>query len=164
MPGETVETACQEVEDTLRKFRDEVSGFQYELRANFSPSTFEIEREHPFVSMVAHHAKNTTSMELAFLAEPFWTDCVLLSCTGIPVAVYRPKSRVFMQGQDMSILPLHSIRYIVGTFQAYSLPETGLSRSSFPKEQCADAQSTSPAYLGTTPHMSGSNSDVPSGT
>lgn len=95
VPGETAATVREEVEHILRKVAGEVPSFQYDLRVTFSRSTFEIKQDHPFVSLVSQHAERTTGSKPDLLAEPFWTDCALLSDKRIPVVIYGPKGEGF---------------------------------------------------------------------
>lgn len=69
--------------------------FQYNLRVTFSRSTFKIKQDHPFVSLVSQHSERTTGSKPDLLAEPFWTDCALLSDKGIPVVIHGPKGEGF---------------------------------------------------------------------
>lgn len=100
VPGETAATVREEVEHILRKVAGEVPSFQYDLRVTFSRSTFEIKQDHPFVSLVSQHAERTTGSKPDLLAEPFWTDCALLSDKRIPVVIYGPKGEGFMRRRN----------------------------------------------------------------
>ncbi|KAF9641269.1 hypothetical protein BFW01_g629 [Lasiodiplodia theobromae] len=91
VPGETAETVRGEVDAILKRLEGDVPGFKYELRVTFKRSTFDIDRAHPFVSLVSQKVEETTGAKPTFLAEPFWTDCALLSDAGIPVVIYGPK-------------------------------------------------------------------------
>ncbi|KAH7046745.1 tryptophan synthase beta subunit-like PLP-dependent enzyme [Macrophomina phaseolina] len=91
LPGETADTVREEVENILKGIAAEVPDFRYDLRATFSRSTFEIEPDHPFVSMTAQHTEKATGTKSDLVTGPFWTDCALISEKGIPAVVYGPK-------------------------------------------------------------------------
>lgn len=119
VPGETAETVREEVDAILKRLEDEIPGFQYELRVTFKRSTFDIDQAHPFVSLVSQKVEETTGAKPNFLAEPFWTDCALLSDAGIPVVIYGPKGEGLHAKTEW--VDLKSVKTVAETLTALAL-------------------------------------------
>jgi acetylornithine deacetylase/succinyl-diaminopimelate desuccinylase family protein/diaminopropionate ammonia-lyase family len=88
--GETDEVVIKEVESILQGLESSVPNFNYTLRKTFSRSPFEINLDHPFISLVKKHVETATIREAVFRTEAFWTDCALLADVNIPVIMFGP--------------------------------------------------------------------------
>lgn len=55
-----------------------------------SRNGFEIDEQHPLVSLVADQIKSVSGKAATLRAEPFWTDCTLIAEAGMTVVMYGP--------------------------------------------------------------------------
>lgn len=88
--GETDEQVYSEIEGLLQVAARQAHAFEYDLRVTFSRQPFEIQKSHPFVSLVSDQLKRVSGKEPTVRAEAFWTDCALIDGAGIPVVMYGP--------------------------------------------------------------------------
>ncbi|KAH8817195.1 tryptophan synthase beta subunit-like PLP-dependent enzyme [Xylogone sp. PMI_703] len=88
--GETLDQLKAEMEDLLKKAAQNVPDLSYELKVTFSRSAFEIASDHPYVSLVADQIKSVSEIDAVLSTEAAWTDCALISDSGIPVVMYGP--------------------------------------------------------------------------
>jgi acetylornithine deacetylase/succinyl-diaminopimelate desuccinylase family protein len=89
---ETPESIRETIDGILKRLEGEVKDFKYELRTGFSRKPFNIERDHPFVELLANHvAKATNSSKAVFSTGAYWTDTALLYEKGIPAVLFGPK-------------------------------------------------------------------------
>ena len=79
-----------DVDELLKTGTQDSFAISYESKTTLSRPTFEIVPDHPFVSLVADHIKQTTGKEAKMSAEPFWTDASLFAEKDIPVVMYGP--------------------------------------------------------------------------
>ncbi|KAJ8115110.1 hypothetical protein OPT61_g3168 [Boeremia exigua] len=89
--GENAASAKAQLQDILEGLAKTVPHFKFELRSTFSRSSYAINRDHPYVHLVAAHAETAMGIKPNIRGETFWTDMALLSDAGVPGVVWGPK-------------------------------------------------------------------------
>lgn len=91
VPGETPDSVEEELRVILDGLVQLVSDFKYVLRRGESREPYEMDEQHSFVQLVAHHGQAVTGASLPIDPGTYWTDCALLAEQGIPALLFGPK-------------------------------------------------------------------------
>jgi len=94
IPGEAPGAALREVEDLLARLRVEDADFKGACKSMFARSPYEIASDHELpqamVRAVASLSASPSSVSVAPIGMPFWTDAAILGDAGIPSILFGP--------------------------------------------------------------------------
>jgi len=88
VPGESGETVAAELRPILDAIAVEDPAFRAELIPGLARSPFEVGEDAPIVQALRAAAKERLGRAPEWRAEPFWTDCAILSAAGIPCVMF----------------------------------------------------------------------------
>jgi acetylornithine deacetylase len=88
IPGESGETALQEVKRLLDDIASSDPDFRYELELRFERSSFAADLDSAIVNTLTAAVEKHTGRAAVYRGEPFWTDCALLNDAGIPAVLF----------------------------------------------------------------------------
>ena len=91
VPGETPASVEEELVEILEQIAKSTPKFEYDIKATFDRSPFELPTDHEFSRLVGDTLESSTGEKLPFKAGPYWTDCALLADAGIPALLWGPK-------------------------------------------------------------------------
>ncbi|KAI0944760.1 hypothetical protein AcW1_002393 [Taiwanofungus camphoratus] len=88
VPGETPGMVEAQLREILDKLAQRVADFRYALRMGESRPPYEVDKNNPFIELVARHAEDVLGAKPGILAGPYWTDSALLAEKGIPMVLF----------------------------------------------------------------------------
>lgn len=91
LPGEDREYVIQEINDLIKKLKEEDGKFNADFDVFFYRSPLEIPREQPIVESLNKACNNILKRKSRFSGHSGWTDAALLNDAGIPTVLFGPK-------------------------------------------------------------------------
>jgi len=114
VPGETPESAHEELEAMLDRIRAERPRLRVELRRMFSRNPMEADRGSPVVESLAAQVSRVTGHPAVFSGMSGWLDSALLDGAGIPTVVIGPSGEGLHGMEEwVSLDSVHACREIV---------------------------------------------------
>lgn len=90
LPGETAETAANEVTAMVEQLRRVDPALRATVRTGVTRDPFETDVDGPAVRSVVRAAQAVTGRRPDLAGAPYWTDAALLAATGVPTVLYGP--------------------------------------------------------------------------
>jgi acetylornithine deacetylase len=88
VPGETGDTAENELRAILDHLAGTVADFRYRLERGLERVPFEAKQDEPIVASLRKHATQALGRMPQVRGEPFWTDCAILKEAGISCLMF----------------------------------------------------------------------------